>query len=204
VAYGYWSGVGVDGYEFVFRPDACAGAIPTNDGLTCVYASATPARIGRGGAAVLHDVVRSASPWLADRLAAATPVIGVRTFGGVPGYVRVPCGPGWALVGDAGYWKDPIAAHGLTDALRDAELLATALIAADRGEAQEAEALDRYHATRNRLSMALFEVVDDIAAMRWTDHEIPELLMRLSSSMSDEVEAVARFDDDAVLVGSGR
>ena len=36
-------------------------------------------------------------------------------------------GPGWALVGDAGYWKDPISAHGLTDALRDAELLARAV-----------------------------------------------------------------------------
>ena len=35
-----------------------------------------------------------------------------------------PSGPGWALVGDAGYHLDPITAQGMLDAFRDAELLA--------------------------------------------------------------------------------
>ena len=87
----------------------------------------------------------------------------MRTFGGVPGYLRAPWGPGWALVGDAGYWKDPISAHGLTDALRDAELLARAIVAAAAGEAAEADAFDHYHRTRNELSLPLFDVVDTIA-----------------------------------------
>ena len=38
--------------------------------------------------------------------------------------------------------------------------------------------------------------------MRWTDAEIPELLLRLSSSMSDEVEVVARFDDEPATSGA--
>ena len=42
----------------------------------------------------------------------------------------MPAGPGWALVGDAGYHKDPITAQGMLDAFRDAELLADAV---DRG-----------------------------------------------------------------------
>ena len=38
-----------------------------------------------------------------------------------------PYGPGWALVGDAGYHKHPITAFGITDAFRDAEAVASAL-----------------------------------------------------------------------------
>ena len=45
------------------------------------------------------------------------------------GFLRQAYGPGWALVGDAGYFKDPLTAHGITDALRDAELLANAAAA---------------------------------------------------------------------------
>jgi 2-polyprenyl-6-methoxyphenol hydroxylase-like FAD-dependent oxidoreductase len=202
VAYGYWADVDVADYEFVLRPDACAGAIPTNGGLTCVFVAATPRRVGRGGAAALHDILRDASPWLDAEVAAGRREGAVRTFGGVPGYVRVPCGPGWALVGDAAYWKDPLTAHGLTDALRDAELLARAIISVADGDVPEAEALDGYHRTRNRLSMPLFEVADTIAAMRWTDAEVPDLFMRLSSAMTDEVDVLAGLDDAAVLAGA--
>jgi 2-polyprenyl-6-methoxyphenol hydroxylase-like FAD-dependent oxidoreductase len=62
VVYGYWAGVDADGYQWIFRPEACAGLIPTNDGLTCVFAAASPARIGRGGPAVLDAVLEQASP----------------------------------------------------------------------------------------------------------------------------------------------
>ena len=41
----------------------------------------------------------------------------------VRGYFRKPYGPGWALVGDAGYNKDFITAQGIQDAFRDAELV---------------------------------------------------------------------------------
>ena len=44
IVYGYWSGLATDGYRWVFRPDACAGLIPTNDDQTCVFAASTPAR----------------------------------------------------------------------------------------------------------------------------------------------------------------
>ena len=118
----------------------------------------------------------------------------------MPGHLRVPCGPGWALVGDAGYWKDPIGAHGLTDALRDAELLARAVIAAAAAGGEPA-ALDQYHQIRNQLSVPLFDVVDAIAGMRWTDAEIPELLLRLNSAMTDEVELLAHLGDERALVG---
>jgi len=89
--------------------------------------------------------------------------------------MRRSWGPGWALVGDAGYFKDPLTAHGLTDALRDAELLARGITAVIGG-ADERDALARYQKTRDALSTALFDVTDAIAGHRWTDAEIPSLL----------------------------
>ena len=50
---------------------------------------------------------------------------------GVPNFFRQPYGAGWALVGDAGYFKDPITTHGMSDAFRDGELLADALTQLD-------------------------------------------------------------------------
>ncbi|GAA2474561.1 NAD(P)/FAD-dependent oxidoreductase [Streptomyces longisporus] len=47
--------------------------------------------------------------------------------GAVPNFLRRAHGPGWALVGDAGYTRDPITAAGITDGLRSAELLAEAV-----------------------------------------------------------------------------
>jgi menaquinone-9 beta-reductase len=65
--------------------------------------------------------------------------------------VRRACGPGWALVGDAGSFKDPLTAHGITDAFRDAELLANSI--ADGHIAE-------YAAIRDELSLPLFQVTD--------------------------------------------
>ena len=200
IVYGYWPGLDVDGYHWMFRRDAAAGVIPTNDGMCCVFAAATPERMGGGGLDGLLRVVRRAAPELGDQLGATPAPAGVRGFRGRPGHLRVPWGPGWALVGDAAYWKDPIGAHGLTDALRDAELLARAISAAAVG-GDEAAALRDYHQTRNQLSLPLFDVVDTIAGMRWTDAEIPELLLRLNSAMTDEVELLARLDDEPALAG---
>jgi 2-polyprenyl-6-methoxyphenol hydroxylase-like FAD-dependent oxidoreductase len=193
VVYGYWSGVDTSGYEWIFRPDACAGIVPTNDGLACVFVAATPARIGRGGKQVLESVLAEACPETASRVAAATGPTGVRSFTGRPGFMRRAWGPGWALVGDAGYWKDPISAHGLTDALRDAELLARAVQASAAGDATEEDAFAAYQATRDRLSLALFRTSDTIAGQQWTDTDIGPLLLQLSAAMADEVDALAGF-----------
>jgi len=201
VVYGYWAGVATDGYEWIFRPDACAGVIPTNDGLACVFAAATPARIGRGGRSVLEAVLAAASPATAERVGAGTPPSGVRTFTGHPGFVRRAWGPGWALVGDAGYWKDPLGAHGLTAALRDAELLARAIISAATTDEPEPVALARYQSTRDRLSRPMFDAMDTIAGQRWSDHEIGALLHRISAATADEVDAIAALD--AVPMGVG-
>jgi 2-polyprenyl-6-methoxyphenol hydroxylase-like FAD-dependent oxidoreductase len=196
--YGYWSDLATDGYEWTFRPDACSGVIPTNDGRACVFASASVERIGQGGIDVIHEIVAEGSPDVAERVRAATPPAGTRTWTGHHGYLRRAWGPGWALVGDAGYYKDPISAHGLTDALRDAELLARAVAEWHRGDRPHGEAFERYEATRDRLSIPLFDVVDRIASHAWDTAQIGDLLLQLSSTMSEENETLAALDGDPV------
>jgi 2-polyprenyl-6-methoxyphenol hydroxylase-like FAD-dependent oxidoreductase len=72
------------------------------------------------------ELIGAAAPEVRDRLRALPRTSRFRSTRGWPGYLRRCAGPGWALVGDASHFKDPIAAHGLTDAMRDAELLALA------------------------------------------------------------------------------
>ena len=196
--YGYWDDLATDGYEWNFRPNACSGVIPTNDGKACVFASASPKRIARGGVAVLSDVIAEGTPQLAERLRRASPPSGTRTWPGQPGYIRRSHGPGWALVGDAGYFKDPLSAHGLTDALRDAELLARAVSDGLRDDGSLDDALENYQTKRDRLSIPLFEIVDRIASQQWDDTEIGRLLLQLSSVMTDEIEAIAALTPEPV------
>ena len=198
VVYGYWTGLATAGYEWIFRPGATAGLIATNDGQTCVFVGAPRDRIGSGRLEVVDEILSAAAPDVAARVADAVPPAGVRSFAGRPGFVRRCWGPGWALVGDAGYWKDPLSAHGLTNALRDAELLAIAVASSEPGTADRADALADYQRTRDRLSGPLFDTVDTIATHRWTDAEIPELLRRLRVTMADEVDALGELDAAAM------
>jgi len=195
-AYGYWTGAQIDGYEWVYRPDAAAGIIPTNGDQVCVFVNATPQRIQRGGVRLIESVMRSSAPQLAERLQRAQAPAGTRLFRAPPGFLRRSWGRGWALVGDAGYFKDPISAHGMTDALRDAELLARALLAMHEG-ADETIALADYQRIRDTLSLPLFTIVDRIASHQWTDAEIGDLLKRFSASMREEVTLLASLDHEA-------
>jgi flavin-dependent dehydrogenase len=133
-------------------------------------------------------LLRLSSPELADRLARATRVGRQHGWAGRQGFVRRAAGPGWALVGDAGYFKDPISTHGMTDAMRDAELLAGAVLEGLSGAVAEEVALDAYQDQRDRLSTQLFEVSDEIAAYDWDIGQVQRLLRRVSASMTDEVE----------------
>ena len=111
---------------------AGAGLLPTNDGATCVFVGTTPERMRRlrrsGREQAFATLLTAAAPALVDRVHDTVDWSPMRGWAGVPGHVRQSWGPGWALVGDAGYYKDPITTHGMSDGLRDAELLADAVL----------------------------------------------------------------------------
>ena len=197
--YGYWDDLATDGYEWYFRPGAGAGAIPTNDGHTCVYASTARDRLDTTlpAAAAFRQLLASAAPELAQRLAEATRIGPLRRFVGRPGHLRRAVGPGWALVGDAGYFKDPITPHGITDALRDAELLADAVIDNLSGDADPAEPLAGYQTTRDQLSLPLFTATNAIAGYAWDATQVTALLRQASAAMAAEVAAILTGQADA-------
>jgi flavin-dependent dehydrogenase len=172
--------------------EGSTGAIPTNDGATCVFASVPAPRfhrdVQRDPAAAYRRLVRDVSAAFDARLADARQVEPVRGFGGHVGFIKRGTGPGWALVGDAGYFKDPVTAHGITDALRDAELLARAIVQGT------AAALADYETTRHDLSRRLFEITDEIASFTWNDSEVQSLHRAFSSEMSREVRALAALE----------
>jgi flavin-dependent dehydrogenase len=191
VVYGYFDGLPTEGYEWAYGSATAAGLIPTNDGQTCVFVGTTPERMRlarkKGAEAAFTELFGRAAPRLRRRLEAATRDGRLHGWSGQRGHVRRSHGAGWALVGDAGYFRDPITTHGMTDALRDAELLADALLATWSGQAPEAIALAGYQAKRDALSAQMFEVSDRIAAYDWSPDEIHQLLRQVSSAMSDEV-----------------
>jgi flavin-dependent dehydrogenase len=185
--YGYWEGLAEDGYHWYYRPGVSAGVIPTNGG-SCVFAMTNADRLERevrgGVEASYRRMLAEAAPEVAAALGGARRDGGLRLFRGRRGFLRKAQGPGWALVGDAGYFKDPITAHGLTDALRDAEGLSAAV--ARGGDA----ALEDWERERDELSLGFFERTDRVAAYDWTLPEVAGLHRELSREMSREVKAL--------------
>ena len=102
------------------------------------------------------------------------------------------------MVGDAGYFKDPITAHGITDALRDAEILARAVKQALDRPSAEAEALTKFAELREQVSHDFFDLTERIASYRWSLDEIKSLLRQLSKAMNPEVELLLRMDTAAI------
>lgn len=193
VVYGYVSGLPSDAYHWYYRPGVSAGVIPTNGEQACVFTITTAdrflAEIRFDMAAGFLNVLREVSPELRSAVDAAAVAGVLRGFPGQAGYWRQSWGPGWALVGDAGYFKDPITAHGITDALRDAEMLARAI--ATDSEA----ALAGYQSTRDRLSAGLFDVTDRIASFAWDLPTLKEWHLYMSDEMRREVRWLTDLDE---------
>jgi len=186
------------GYEWAYGDASAAGLLPTNDGATCVFVSTTPERMRRlrrsGREQAFAALLRSAAPGFADRVFDAVEWTPMKGWPGFPGHVRQSWGPGWALVGDAGYYKDPITTHGMSDGLRDAELLADAVLDVFAGVPEQV-AMAAYQDTRARLSMRLFAATEAVARYDWDCLGARELLRRVSSAMSDEVDHLQALSD---------
>ena len=200
VLYSYWKGLPFDGYCWWFRAGASLGAIPTNSGATCLFVAVPSARFRdelHGDASLVYRrLIREVSPALDARLHEASRVEPVRGFGGHVGFIKRSTGPGWALVGDAGYFKDPLSSHGIADALRDAELLARAVVWGTPA------AFVEYEMTRDDLSHRLFEITDEIASLDWTDDAVQALHRAFSAEMSREVRALAALEPLPCLLPS--
>jgi flavin-dependent dehydrogenase len=181
------------GYEFDVAPGALAGAFPTHDGAACVWLIRPtpllePVRTaGARRAAAFVAALEEVAPALAARTRTGRVVAPVRGAVALPNHVRAAYGPGWSLVGDAGYHRDPITGHGITDAFRDAELLADAIAADD---------LPAYQRSRDRALEETFRITEALARFPEPTRFV-ELQMELGEALDREAADLAsRFTDE--------
>lgn len=176
--YTYWSGLPTDGRAENYIRDNCGfAAFPTHDDLTMVIVGWPHAKL----AGIKNDIEGNymktieLAPAFADRMRGAKREA---RFAGaaVPNYFRKPHGPGWALVGDAGYNRDFITAQGIMDAFHDAELCATALDESFSGKRPFADAMSTYQRNRDVRVKAMYDFTCQLATLEPPPPELQQLL----------------------------
>jgi flavin-dependent dehydrogenase len=194
--YAYYTGSRWTGIEFFVAERSFAGVFPTHDGQACIWvctpsADAKVVRRETGSRVeAFGELLERSAPQLAERLRHACRTSPVRGMLRQPNHVRQAFGPGWALVGDAGYHRDPVTAYGISDAFRDAELLAVAVDQALGAAAEETTALALYQQQRDQALREIFEITCRLAAYPTVPTFI-ELQKQLGSAIDKEAAALA-------------
>jgi 2-polyprenyl-6-methoxyphenol hydroxylase-like FAD-dependent oxidoreductase len=181
-------------FEVYLRPDRGFGVIPTNDDLTLVIAGWPFAEFDANKRDIEGNYLKTFDlvPPFAERIRAARRE--ARFLGAaVPNYFRKPFGPGWALVGDAGYNKDFITAQGIADAFRDAELCAAALHEGFSGVCSLEVAMARYHSLRDRHVLPMYEFTTQLATLEPPPPELAQLLAAVHGNRA-AMDAFARVN----------
>ena len=189
--YSYWSGLPMNGrFETFIRPNRGSAAVETHDGLTVVIAGWPHAEFEANKRDVegnYHKVLEM-TPEFAARIRAAKRE---SAFAGatLPNFFRKPFGPGWALVGDAGYNKDPITAQGITDAFLDAERVSTALDETFTGARSFETAMEEYQRMRDKHTLPMYEFTCQLATLA----PPPPQMQRLFGAMHGNQTAMNAF-----------
>jgi flavin-dependent dehydrogenase len=198
VFYTYVTGLRPDRYEFHIAPDVFAGVFPTHDDEACVWLiRPTPLlepirTAGSGRVTAFVEQLELLVPDLGRRVRAGRVTARLRGTADLLNYRRQAHGPGWALVGDSGYHRDPITGHGITDAFRDAELLATAIDDSLHGATAEPAAMASYQETRDAMAREVFGLTRALTAFP-SPHRFVELQRRLSEALEHEADQLASF-----------
>ncbi len=194
--YTYVDGVPWTGYELHLGDRALAGVFPTHDGQAAVWLcrpaslSQDLLRAGAHRAEALVAAIAEVAPALGERLRAGRIAAPARGVVAPPNHLRQAYGDGWALVGDAGYHRDPITGHGITDAFRDAELLATALHCALLDPRRERSALMAFQRTRDAAAAEVFRITEELCAFPPLPR-FAELQAELSVALDREARLLA-------------
>jgi flavin-dependent dehydrogenase len=193
--YSYWSGVEVDIAELYARPGNMIITAPTNDGQVVVVVLWPNGEFHRVRSNIEGHFLAALelAPGLAERVRQGTRTDRFRGTARLPNFYRRPYGDGWALVGDAGYHKDPILALGISDAFRDAELLADAVDDGLSGRRPLAAALADYERRRNELSADGFESTIEFARLQPPPPERQQLLGALEGDQEQTDRLIGTF-----------
>jgi flavin-dependent dehydrogenase len=105
-------------------------------------------------------------------------------------FFRPAAGPGWALVGDAGYHRDPALGQGISNAFDHAEMLAGAVDAGLRGEVSLDGALAGYRRERDESVRDMYGLVTELASMQPVPKLIADALAALEGNERDTRRAL--------------
>jgi 2-polyprenyl-6-methoxyphenol hydroxylase-like FAD-dependent oxidoreductase len=191
--YAYWSNLPSAGFETTIRAEDRRGwaAIPTHDDLTVVPFGWPVEEFHANRGEIEGNFLKAVelAPEFAERVRGATRESKFVGSAELPGYFRKPYGPGWALVGDAGYHKNPITAMGINDAFRDAELVACAIDDDISGRRPYAEGMRDYQEIRDREAGPVYEFTDEFAQLQPPPPELQQLI----GAMHGNQEAMDAF-----------
>jgi 2-polyprenyl-6-methoxyphenol hydroxylase-like FAD-dependent oxidoreductase len=190
--YTYWADVPVTGGELYGRPGCAVGVWPTNDGLVMTYLAWPNARFDEFRADPEGNFLRTLDAvGLGERIRAGRRAERFRGTPDLPSHFRKPYGPGWALVGDAGLLLDPITGQGISDAFRDAELLAGAVVTGLGGGQPLVKTLAGYQRARDRAARPMYDFTARLAALTPPRPEEMALFEALSHSQPDADRFIA-------------
>ncbi|MCU1643006.1 MAG: dependent oxidoreductase [Nocardia sp.] len=126
-----------------------------------------------------------------DRVGGATNMSPVRATDDLSAYYRASSGPGWALVGDAGHFKDPVTGNGQRDALKHGRLLGETIATTIEDSAKLDAALRQWEQNRDR---------DTISTYHWGNRETnpapsSPLAKAVIAGFADNPAEVPQFSD---------
>jgi flavin-dependent dehydrogenase len=181
--YAYWSAFPTDGeFQLYQRDQRGFGVIPTNDDLTVVVVAWPVEEFEANRKDLLGNYLRAfdAEESLAERARAGrreSRLVGAK----MRNFYRRSHGAGWALIGDAGYHKDAVTAQGISDAFRDADLIASALDDTFSGRRSQDESLAEYERTRDESTRPMFDLTCQLASNDPPSDEEAELFALIAT-----------------------
>lgn len=189
--FSYWSGVPTEGFEMYVRERRAIFSFSTNDGLFAIF---------MGWPIDEYNSVRADIEGQFMQVVDKVPDFGERVRSGrreerfygtadVPNFLRRPFGPGWALVGDAGCYKDPFQGLGICSAFRDSDFLASAVHEGLTGQTPLNDALKTYEHRRNDATMA--EYRENIAWARFLP--IPAEILQVRQAVRGNQQHTNQF-----------
>jgi flavin-dependent dehydrogenase len=196
----YWCGFPAEGVEIYFNERRMVGLFPTHGDqvLALVQWPVSESTAFKANLAANYLRTLESIATVATRLGDARRAERILGMAQLPNFLRCPFGPGWALVGDAGHHKDPLAARGISDAWRDSQLLTDALVAGWGSDHRMHEALARYQQTRDTASTHVSQLNTRLARLDASLETMAGLWTQLTDAerASDQLSVLSPADPD--------
>jgi 2-polyprenyl-6-methoxyphenol hydroxylase-like FAD-dependent oxidoreductase len=187
----YWHDVPLTGVEIYLRDFEGVYAFPSSGG-TVVGANWAIERfraLRRDIEPSYFALLRRVAPQLAEYVTQASRADERLYLGATRNFFRTTQGPGWVLLGDAHYKKDPCTAQGITDAFCDAERLANAIDDGFAGRSPLAETLSEYARQSVAWALPFYDLTCQLATFA---PPLPDMLA-LYTAMQGNQEAIDGF-----------